>query len=249
MKVFFHNDFYRVYTSDPAAESGRMEAVVQAIKSEVEFVIPEPACEEDIALAHSKNHISYVKEEGLYDISALAAGAAVQAAASGLAEPSFGLIRPPGHHASASSCWGFCYFNNMAIAIEALKRDGKIKSAYILDIDMHYGDGTENILGGKDHITIHNLNTHDRKAYLNETKHAMTNCKADIIGISAGFDNHIEDWGGVLHTTDYFEIGRMVREASIRCNGGCFGILEGGYNHDVLGLNVLSLIRGLSAGQ
>ena len=246
MKVFFHNDFYRVYTSDPAAEPGRMEAVVQAIESEVEFVIPEPADEEDIALAHSKNHISYVKEEGLYDIAALAAGAAIQTAMSGLTEPSFGLIRPPGHHASASSCWGFCYFNNMAIAIETLRRDMKINSAYILDIDMHYGDGTENILKGKDHITIHNLNTYDRKAYLTEIENAMASCKADIIGISAGFDNHIEDWGGVLHTSDYFEIGRMVRAASIRCNGGCFGILEGGYNHNVLGQNVLALIRGLS---
>jgi len=246
MKVFFHNDFYSVYTSDPAAEPGRMEAVVQAIEAEVEFIIPEPADEEDIALVHSKSHISYVKEDGLYDIAALAAGAAIQTADAGLTEPSFGLIRPPGHHASASTCWGFCYFNNMAIAIETLRRDGKIKSAYILDIDMHYGDGTENIMGGKDHITIHNLDTHDRKAYLNEIENAMADCKADIIGISAGFDNHIEDWGGVLHTSDYFEIGRMVRSAAKRCSG-CFGILEGGYNHDVLGQNVLALIRGLSS--
>jgi len=247
MKVFFHNDFYRAYTSDPAADPGRMEAVVQAIESEVAFITPGPADEKDIALVHSKNHISYVKEDGLYGIAALAAGAAIQTAASGLTEPSFGLIRPPGHHASASSCWGFCYFNNMAIAIETLRRDGKIKSAYILDIDMHYGDGTENILGEKDHITIHNLNTHDRKTYLNEIENAMAACKADIIGISAGFDNHIEDWGGVLHTSDYFEIGQMVRAAAKRCNGGCFGILEGGYNHNVLGQNVLALIHGLSS--
>jgi len=247
MKVFFHNDFCRIYTSDPAAESGRMEAVVQAIESEVEWITPEPADDEDIAVAHSKNHISYVRNIGLYDIAALAAGAAIKTATAGLENPSFGLIRPPGHHASASSCWGFCYFNNMAIAIEALRKKGKIKSAYILDIDMHYGDGTVNILGGKDHITIHNLNTHDRKAYLKEIENAMTSCKADIIGISAGFDNHIEDWGGVLHTYDYFEIGRMVREAAERNNGGCFGILEGGYNHQVLGQNVLALIRGLSS--
>ena len=55
----------------------------------------------------------------------------------------------------------------------------------------------------------------------------MATCQADIIGRSAGFDNHLEDWGGLLLTEDYFEIGRMVREAGERSGGGCFAILEG----------------------
>jgi acetoin utilization deacetylase AcuC-like enzyme len=42
-------------------------------------------------------------------------------------------------------------------------------------------------------------------------------------------------------------MGRMVQEAAKRCQGGCFAILEGGYNHDVLGRNALALINGLSA--
>jgi acetoin utilization deacetylase AcuC-like enzyme len=70
--------------------------------------------------------------------------------------------------------------------------------------------------------------------------------KVVFIGISAGFDNHRQDWGGLLTTGDYFEMGRMVREAARRCNGGCFAILEGGYNADVLGENVLALIEGLA---
>jgi len=75
----------------------------------------------------------------------------------------------------------------------------------------------------------------------------MKNCRADIIGISAGFDNHAQDWGGVLETEDYRAIGESVRDASLRSGGGCFAILEGGYNHRVLGHNVLALIKGLSA--
>ncbi|MDY6832988.1 MAG: hypothetical protein SWC96_14320 [Thermodesulfobacteriota bacterium] len=51
---------------------------------------------------------------------------------------------------------------------------------------------------------------------------------AGIIGISAGFDNHMEDWGGVLSTGDYFEIGKMAAGAARRNNGGCFAVLEGG---------------------
>jgi len=74
----------------------------------------------------------------------------------------------------------------------------------------------------------------------------MATCQADIIGISAGFDNHREDWGGLLLTEDYFEIGRMLREAVERSGGGCFAILEGGYNHQVLGAIVLALINGMA---
>jgi len=76
----------------------------------------------------------------------------------------------------------------------------------------------------------------------------MKNCRADLIGISAGFDNHAEDWGGLLNTEDYEEIGYRVRSAADRNEGGCFGILEGGYNHEVLGANVLALIQGMARG-
>ena len=71
-------------------------------------------------------HIQQVENQGLYEIAALAAGGAIQAAQMGLAEPCFGLIRPPGHHASAASAWGFCYFNIMAVALETLRRQDKI---------------------------------------------------------------------------------------------------------------------------
>ena len=245
MKVIFHEDFYQVYTSDPAAAAGRMEAIVSVIETEVAFVKADPAKEAQIALAHTQAHIDFVRQSGLYDISALAAGAAIQAAEIGLTAPCFALIRPPGHHASSDSCWGFCYFNNMAIALQTLQQNGQITSAYVLDIDLHYGDGTVNILEGKDDVRVHNVEGRDRNSYLAEIKRELDHVQADLIGISAGFDNHQDDWGGLLTTEDYYTIGELVRTASLRCGSGCFGILEGGYNHQVLGQNVLSLIQGL----
>ncbi len=245
MKAIFHEDFYKVYTSDPAAAHGRMESIIEAIDGEVEFVAAEPASEEQIKLAHSPGHIEYVRSQRLYDISALAAGGAIQAAEIGLTEPAFGIVRPPGHHASAESCWGFCYFNNMAIALETLKAKNKISTAYVLDIDLHYGDGNVNILGKRQYVTVHNLEARDRKGYMLEVARKMDRCKVDVIGISAGFDNHLDDWGGVLSTDDYEEIGAMVRAAADKAGGGCFAVLEGGYNHKVLGQNALALIRGL----
>jgi len=216
MKVIFHEEFYQVYISDPAAAAGRMEAVMQVIEDQVELVVAEPATEQDIGAVHTKAHIESVRRNGLYEISALAAGGAIQAAEIGLSEPCFALIRPPGHHAS------------------------------VLDFDLHFGDGNVNILGGRPDVTVYNVETSDRDRYMSEIAYEMEKCRADIIGISAGFDNHRDDWGGLLFTEDYEEIGRMVRDASRRIGGGCFAILEGGYNHDVLGQNVLALIQGLS---
>ena len=246
MKVVFHDDFYRVYTSDPAAAAGRMEAVMEVIMPHAEMVTAEPALTGDIAAVHSLFHIDRIRESGLYEISALAAGGAIQTARIGLKEPCFGLIRPPGHHASAGSSWGFCFFNNMAIALEKLKRSKEVASAYVLDIDLHYGDGTVNILETKNWVKVHNVLANDRSDFLKEVDLQMKACRADIIAISAGFDNHQKDWGGVLTTEDYFEIGQMVRAAAQRQGGGCFAVLEGGYNHSVLGYNVAALMRGLS---
>lgn len=246
MKVVFHEDFYKVYTSDPASAPGRMEAIVETIEPHVEFIQAEPAVRQHIAAIHSEMHIRQVENQGLYEIAALAAGGAIQAAQIGLSEPCFGLIRPPGHHASTASAWGFCYFNNMAVALEALRRKNKIKSACVLDFDLHFGDGSVNILEKRNWVTVNNIESLSRSDYLKEVESAMKNCRADLIGISAGFDNHTDDWGGLLYTEDYEEIGYRVRSAADAMGGGCFAILEGGYNHEVLGQNVMALIAGMS---
>ncbi|MDJ0622718.1 MAG: hypothetical protein QNJ17_07115 [Desulfocapsaceae bacterium] len=251
MKVYFHPMFYEEYTSDPAAESGRMEAIVSEIESHVEFLDCQPATEEQILAAHTPEHIEKIHQQGLYEIASLAAGGALQAATTGLKEPSFGLVRPPGHHASANSCWGFCYFNNMAISLYGLRASHGISEIFVLDFDLHFGDGNVNILEHETWIEIINPESLNRERYLDRVKSCLLATRADVIAVSAGFDNHLNDWGGLLHTDDYRRMGNWVSEAAQRNSGGCYGILEGGYNHNVLGRNVLAFLRGLEgeAGQ
>ena len=246
MKIIFHPDFYQVYTSDPAAAPERMESIVNVISGNYEFTEPTAATEEDIAAVHTLSHIEYVKGCGLYDISALAAGGAIQAASEGLKEPGFALIRPPGHHASTDTSWGFCYFNNMAVALEKLKRKKVIERAFVLDIDLHFGDGTVNIFRSTDYVSVFNGSLNDRKGYLEAIAKELQKQELDIVGISAGFDNHKDDWGGLLETEDYTTIGKMVRERCDKNRCGYFAILEGGYNHQVLGHNVLALLQGMA---
>ncbi len=247
MKVVFDELFHFVYSSDPASAEGRMEAIVAALPTDTDFIAAEPAAMEQLELAHTVDHINDVKNEGVFEIAALAAGGAIQAARFGLNEPCFGLIRPPGHHASAESAWGFCYFNNMAVSLLTLRSEFLIKTAFVLDIDLHYGDGTDNILGAFNWLKIYNPEKNNRAQYINDVQEILSGINVDIIGISAGFDNHKDDWGGLLSTEDYFLIGRMVKEAAKACDAGYFALLEGGYNHKVLGQNATALINGMSA--
>lgn len=56
----------------------------------------------------------------------------------------FAACRPPGHHASAQSCGGYCYLNNNALAAQSLLDGGATRVA-ILDVDYHHGNGTQSI--------------------------------------------------------------------------------------------------------
>lgn len=248
MKVVFHDTFRSSYNGDPAAADGRIDAVLDVIKDHVDWVEASPANYEDIAACHTKAYIEHVTSLGLYEISALAAGAAIQAATIGLEEPCFALVRPPGHHASGDSSWGYCYFNNMAISITKLKEEGKIKRALVLDIDYHFGDGTVNILGVKGYTDVCNPRTRDVESYLCDIKDSL-NDNFDIIGISAGFDTHKEDWGGLLATEDYKAIGQLVKTTGEKKKSGYFAIMEGGYNHKIIGYNVMALIEGMHQQQ
>jgi acetoin utilization deacetylase AcuC-like enzyme len=250
MKVIFHKRFYEVYTRDPAAASGRMEPMVKALEGKHDFVEPESASEMDLERVHGRAHIQHVKKDlPVYEMGCLAAGGAILTAELAFeGQPTFGLIRPPGHHASPHSCWGFCYFNNIAIAIKRLLSEGKIKSALILDFDLHYGDGTANTFTHSEEVSYFHPEGATREIFLKDLERSLqTERPYEIIGVSAGFDRHEEDWGGLLKTGDYFAIGKWVKEySSNRCQRRRFGLLEGGYNHSVLGRNVRSFLQGLS---
>src|SRR5436305_9499715 len=51
-------------------------------------------------------------------------------------------VRPPGHHAERAKAMGFCFFNNVAVAAEHLRRQGAARVA-IFDFDVHHGNGPQ----------------------------------------------------------------------------------------------------------
>ncbi|HEY2398323.1 MAG TPA: histone deacetylase [Solirubrobacteraceae bacterium] len=64
---------------------------------------------------------------------------------SGEAPLGFSAARPSGHHAEADRAMGFCLFNNAAIAAELAIRELGARRVFILDWDVHHGNGTAEI--------------------------------------------------------------------------------------------------------
>lgn len=246
MKVVYDEKYAETYISDPAAAAGRMECIFEAIKEHVTWIKPAAASEEDLKLVHSPSHIDTVKENGPYEHALLAVGGAIRSSEIALqGEPCFGLIRPPGHHASPDSPWGFCYFNNIAISLQHLREKNAIKRALIVDFDAHYGDGTANIFAPISEVSYYHPPKGHEQAPNEISKYLRTESNYDILALSAGFDRHEKDWGGSLKTEDFRTIGRLAREFAERiCEGKRYAVLEGGYNQDVLGKNVLAFLQG-----
>jgi acetoin utilization deacetylase AcuC-like enzyme len=250
MKIVYHEKFLTPYPTAGVENPNRISAIYDALQPHFPFVTPEPASPEDLLLVHSPRLLqSMANQPEVYEVALLAAGGAKLCAASALAgEPAFGLLRPPGHHASPNSHWGFCFFNNMAIAIESLRRQGLIHKALILDIDLHFGDGTHNFFSAVPAVQVFNIESSRRDEFLSDVQEALeVNRDFDIVGVSAGFDTYVKDWGGILETDDYRQIGGLVKQAALaRCQGRRFAILEGGYYLPDLGKNCFAFLKGLA---
>ncbi len=124
---------------------------------------PREATREEILLVHTAGYYDLLAEKvpqqngrldpdtffstGTWDAVRLAAGGVVDLAldtwkGEGGLTGGLGLVRPPGHHAEADHGKGFCFFNNLALAAEAVRGAGAARVA-ILDWDAHHGNGTQ----------------------------------------------------------------------------------------------------------
>jgi acetoin utilization deacetylase AcuC-like enzyme len=242
------------------------------------FLEPEPASEEDILKVHDAEYVWNLKKglvedvdtpayENIYEYARLAAGGAILAAKVN----GFSLMRPPGHHAGKSGralgayTRGFCYLNNIAIAVKHLD-----KPALILDIDGHHGNGTQEIFQGDENVTYISLHRYPHypgtgsfsegnclnfplEADCGENVYLETLARAirkvdvsrfDVVAVSAGFDTYAGDLASLgLTENAYREIGKIIKGLM----KPTFFVLEGGYNGEIIGKAIHELLNGLQS--
>ena len=240
-----------------------------------EFVEPAPACEDDLLTVHDADYLWKLKKglvedadtpaySNIFEFASLSVGGAILASQIN----GFSLMRPPGHHVGCFGAAlgvptrGFCYLNNIAIAV---KKTGK--KTFILDIDGHHGNGTQEVFQGDDKITY--LSLHQSPNYPGTGAVTDGNCinfalppnvggrlyletldrglgmvdfgKVEAVAVSCGFDTHLGDLASLgLVERDYYEIGKRV--ANIKKNA--FFVLEGGYVGKNVGLDIDSFLKG-----
>ncbi len=143
------------------------------------------------------------------------------------------------HHAQYDSAGGYCTFNGLVIAAQKLLAEGAAQRVLILDCDMHYGDGTEEILerlGLMRSITNATFGRwfhqpSDASAYLQRLRETVAGFDAfDLILYQAGADVHVDDpLGGVLTTEQMIERDQIAFEAAHASETPIAWNLAGGY--------------------
>jgi acetoin utilization deacetylase AcuC-like enzyme len=249
------------------------------------FIEAKPCKENDLLRVHTTEHVERIKNRNffdedtpalpnIYEYAKLSAGAAIQAMEISLKMgKAFSLMRPPGHHAGKNgialnaSSLGFCYFNNIAIAVKiALEKVNKVA---IVDIDYHHGNGTQEIFFGSEKVLYvslhaypaypgtgkiseknclnyplpHSIKEEEYLRILNKALEEVKKFKPELLGISAGFDTYKDDpiAGLNLSEKSYFEIGKNISKLGLPL----FAVLEGGYHVEKLPECVYQFLDGI----
>jgi acetoin utilization deacetylase AcuC-like enzyme len=206
---------------------------------DVQVFKPAPAPLRLVEQAHTAAHMANMQTDPYRDVALLSAGSVMMAAemvASGQARSAFAYTGTAGHHASRGSCWGFCYFNDVAITILRLRELG-LQRFLIVDVDPHFGDGTRDFFRDDPdvfHINFHSGSGEEHDPSKNNYDIGLTFGASDERFLSAlesalalamdfdfqiafvifGHDSHQDDYGGFNLTFDaYPRMAQMIQKA------------------------------------
>ena len=217
----------------------------------IEIIEPVPVSIDDYARAHDRSWAKDIldgkqangfgnKSLGVAASLPYTSGSMLSAARSAFATKKAACAPCSGfHHAGYRSAQGFCTFNGLMVTALALKADG-VNQVGILDLDMHYGNGTDDIIYKMDcrtwitHYTAGSEYTRPIQSFdflaikLPDVLDAMKEC--DIVLYQAGADPHIDDpYGGWLTTEQLRMRDAMVFSTLAKANVPVAWNLAGGY--------------------
>ncbi len=145
-----------------------------SIMDDVKLFTPEKATDKDLLRVHDSKFVKHIKDlsqtggmlafdtpapAGIYEYASLATGGTILAGEK-LFQKFQCMVNPLAgfHHAGKSFSSGFCFFNDIAIAIEHLREKHKLERFLIVDLDVHHANGTQEIYYGDP--TVLNISFH-----------------------------------------------------------------------------------------
>jgi acetoin utilization deacetylase AcuC-like enzyme len=214
------------------------------------IIPPTPVTREELSRAHQQAFVDAILDcrepNGFYtkatDVAAslpYTSGAMLCAAREAVRTGNVAVAPTCGfHHAGYAKADAFCTFNGLMVTALALKAEGLAQRVGILDLDQHYGDGTENIIqtlkpgfvrhySSAEHFN-HVWQAEEFLAKIPALVEAMKGC--DVLLYQAGADPHVEDpLGGWLTTEQLAKRDRLVFESASVLRIPVAWDLAGGY--------------------
>jgi acetoin utilization deacetylase AcuC-like enzyme len=185
----------------------------------------------------------------------------------------YAVCRPPGHHAGPAWLAGYCYLNSAAAAVQTL-REGGLTPVGVLDLDLHYPNGTSAVVERMPDTTLHSLHASpvtnlppgtplprargervvafaecpDERAYLEEVAASIEvlSESAHALVVSLGYDTVAGDPHGSWGFSPeiFAAVGRILARSGLPI---CV-VQEGGYALDALADCSHAFATGLLAG-
>ena len=181
----YHDPGFAAPIGDHVMPMRKFDLVAGALskKAGVELRAPQPVSESDLLRVHTPGYVRAVRtglprelaesqkfpwSPALYPSVLLTNGGVLAAAGTALEQGVSGALASGFHHAFADHGEGFCTFNGLIVALEALRAKGLILSGAILDLDLHYGNGTAALAASRPWIKALSIYGND---YANNVPH------------------------------------------------------------------------------
>lgn len=242
MVSYFYSPAYLLDWGDHVFPVRKYERVAERLKAAgLELREPVPATDSELLLVHTPEYLRHLElmtstpDLGYYEFEVpctakvlqtfrAATGGTIQAARLALDEGAAGNVSGGFHHAFAGHGEGFCLINDLAVAVRVLQAERRIRTAAIVDLDLHQGNGTAHIFEGDPSVytfSMHQENNYPLKQrstwdiglddytgdapYLDRLRAAMPRIldsfQPDLVLYQAGADPFEEDKLGLLKLT------------------------------------------------
>lgn len=160
----FHSPRYEADIGEhvmPIRKFGLVRRAIEESGQPVRVVEPEPATDEDLLRVHTPEYVRAIAtgeprvlaesqkfpwSPGLSEAVRWTNGGCIAALRAALEDGCAGNLASGFHHAHADHGEGFCTFNGLVVAWERARAEGRIRRALVVDLDLHYGNGTASLL-------------------------------------------------------------------------------------------------------